>query len=43
MFLAAGLEHRTLQAIEAGTANPALGTLLPLAYVLDVSLGDLVR
>lgn len=43
VFLAAGLDRRTLQAIEAGTANPTLHTLLRLAYVLDVPLADLVR
>ncbi|MEV6544375.1 helix-turn-helix transcriptional regulator [Streptomyces sp. NPDC051665] len=43
VFLAAGLDRRTLQAIEAGIANPTLETLLRLTYVLDVSLADLVR
>lgn len=43
VFLAAGLDRRTLQAIEAGTANPTLGTLLRLTYVLDIPLADLVR
>ncbi|MFJ9379383.1 helix-turn-helix domain-containing protein [Streptomyces sp. NPDC101455] len=42
VFLAAGLDRRTLQAIEAGTANPTLLTLLRLTYVLDLTLADLV-
>jgi transcriptional regulator with XRE-family HTH domain len=42
VFLAAGLDRRTLQAIEAGTANPTLVTLLRLTYVLDMPLADLV-
>ena len=43
VFLAAGLDRRTLQAIEAGTANPTMSTLLRIAYVLDVPLADLIR
>lgn len=42
VFLAAGLDRRTLQAIEAGTANPTLVTLLRLTHVLDIPLADLV-
>lgn len=43
VFLAAGIDRATLQAIEAGRANPTMATLLKVAHVLDVSLGDLVR
>ncbi|PWG08801.1 XRE family transcriptional regulator [Streptomyces sp. V2] len=42
VFLAAGVDRRTLQAIEAGQANPSLATLLRIAYVLDTPLVDLV-
>ena len=42
VFLAAGLDRRTLQALEAGQANPTLATLLRLAYVLDTPLGELL-
>lgn len=43
VYLAAGLDRRTLQAIEAGHANPTLATLLRLARVLDVPLATLVQ
>lgn len=43
VFLAAGLDRRTFQALEAGSANPTLVTLLRVAYVLDVPLADLMR
>ena len=42
VFLAAGLDRRTLQAVEAGQANPTLTTLLRIAYVLDTPLGELL-
>lgn len=42
VFLAARIDRGTLQAIEAGTANPTLATLLRVAYVLNVPLADLV-
>ena len=41
--LGAGIDRRSLQALEAGQANPTSETLLRLAYVLDVPLSDLVR
>jgi transcriptional regulator with XRE-family HTH domain len=43
VFLAAGVDRGTLQALEAGRANPTIETLLRLAYALDVPLSDLVR
>ncbi|MDX2667372.1 helix-turn-helix domain-containing protein [Streptomyces stelliscabiei] len=43
VFLAAGVDRGTLQALEAGRANPTIETLLRLAHVLDVPLSDLVR
>ncbi len=43
VFLAAGLDRRTFQALEAGRANPTLLTLERIAYVLNVPLADLVR
>lgn len=43
VYLAAGLDRRTLQAIEAGHGNPTLATLLRLARVLDVPLATLVQ
>lgn len=43
VYLAAGLDRRTLQAIEAGHGNPTLATLLRLARVLDVPLAELVQ
>lgn len=43
LFLAAGVDRGTLQALEAGRANPTIETLLRLAYALDVPLSDLVR
>ncbi|MEU4171040.1 helix-turn-helix transcriptional regulator [Streptomyces sp. NPDC026665] len=42
LHLAAGIDRRTLQAVEAGTANPTLATLLRIAHALDVSLAQLV-
>ena len=42
VHLAARVDRRTLQAIEAGTANPTFTTLLRLAHVLDVPVSDLV-
>lgn len=42
VYLAANIDRRTLQAIEAGRNNARLETLLRIAYVLDVSLSDLV-
>lgn len=43
VFLAARIDRSTLQAIEAGRANPSLSILLRIAYVLDVPLAELVR
>lgn len=43
LFLAAGIDRGTLQAIEAGRGNPTVATLLKIAYVLDIPLADLVR
>ncbi|MCC9712093.1 helix-turn-helix domain-containing protein [Streptomyces sp. MNU76] len=43
LFLAARVDRRTLQALEAGRGNPVLATLHRIAYVLDVPLSDLVR
>lgn len=43
VYLAADVHRGTLQALEAGRANPTVETLLRLAYVLDVALSDLVR
>lgn len=43
VYLAADVNRGTLQAVEAGRANPTLETLLRLAHVLDVPLSDLVR
>lgn len=42
VYLAAGLDRRTLQAIEAGTGNPTLITLMRLAYVLGASGADFI-
>ncbi|MFJ8140673.1 helix-turn-helix domain-containing protein [Streptomyces sp. NPDC096013] len=43
VFLAAGRDRRTLQAIETGTANPTLVPLLRLPHALGVPLADLVN
>ncbi|MFD9107124.1 helix-turn-helix transcriptional regulator [Streptomyces bottropensis] len=43
LYLAARVDRRTLQNLEAGSANPTLGTLSRIAYVLDVPISDLVR
>nr|WP_275424823.1 helix-turn-helix transcriptional regulator [Streptomyces sp. SID13726] len=43
VFLAAGLDRRTLQTVESGNGNPTLGTLLKLAHVLGIDLGELVH
>lgn len=40
VWLAAGVDRRTLQYVEAGQ-EPKLGTLLRIAYVLEVSLAEL--
>ncbi|MFI8531818.1 helix-turn-helix transcriptional regulator [Streptomyces aquilus] len=40
VWLAAGVDRRTLQFVEAGK-EPKLGTLLRIAYVLGLSLADL--
>ena len=42
VFLAAGIDRGTLQAIEAGRGNPTYVTLLKIAYVFDIPLADLV-
>jgi transcriptional regulator with XRE-family HTH domain len=41
VYLAAGVDRRTLQAIEGGQSNPTFETLLRLAHVLDIPLADL--
>lgn len=43
VYLAADIHRGTLQALEAGRANPTFETLLRLAHVLDVPLSDLLR
>ncbi|WP_432158412.1 helix-turn-helix transcriptional regulator [Streptomyces sp. bgisy153] len=43
VYLAAGVDRRTFQAVEAGQANPTTTTLLRIAYVLDIPPGDLFR
>ena len=43
LFLAARVDRRTLQALEAGRGNPTLATLHRIAYVLDVSVSEFVR
>ncbi|MDX3629065.1 helix-turn-helix transcriptional regulator [Streptomyces europaeiscabiei] len=43
VYLAADVHRGTLQALEAGRANPTIETLLRLAHVLDVPLSDLLR
>lgn len=43
VYLAAGVDRRTLQALEAGDGNPTLATLARIAYVLGVPLDELVR
>ncbi|MEU3256092.1 helix-turn-helix transcriptional regulator [Streptomyces sp. NPDC006997] len=42
VFLAAGIDRRTLQLLEAGDGNPTIATLLRVAYVLEVDLADLM-
>ncbi|MFD6025721.1 helix-turn-helix domain-containing protein [Streptomyces griseoluteus] len=42
VWLAAGIDRRTLQRVEAGK-DATLSTLLRIAYVLEVPLTDLVR
>ncbi|MFI9005118.1 helix-turn-helix domain-containing protein [Streptomyces sp. NPDC053541] len=43
VFLAAHVDRATLQAIEAGRANPSFSVLARIAYVLDVPLAELVQ
>ncbi|MET9957184.1 helix-turn-helix transcriptional regulator [Streptomyces sp. NPDC006339] len=43
VYIAARIDRGTLQAIEAGRANPGFRTLARIAYVLDVPLAELVR
>ncbi len=43
LYLAARVDRRTLQALEAGSGNPTFATLHRIAYVLDVPLSDLVQ
>ncbi|MFE3858452.1 helix-turn-helix domain-containing protein [Streptomyces griseorubiginosus] len=43
VYLAAGLDRRTLQTIESGVGNPTLATLLKLAHVLDVDVAEFMR
>ncbi|MGC5034088.1 helix-turn-helix domain-containing protein [Streptomyces sp. DT190] len=42
VHLTAGIDRRTLQAIEAGQANPTLASLLRIARVLGVPLAELL-
>lgn len=43
VYLAAGVDRRTLQALEAGEGNPTFATLMKIAHVLGISMPDLVR
>ncbi|MGW1324774.1 helix-turn-helix transcriptional regulator [Streptomyces antibioticus] len=43
VFLAAGVDRRSLQTLEAGEGNPTLATLMRIARVLDVPLEQLVQ
>lgn len=43
VYLAARVDRRTLQALEAGQGNPTFATLMRLAYVLGMPLEDLVE
>ncbi|MFF7521262.1 helix-turn-helix domain-containing protein [Streptomyces pseudovenezuelae] len=43
VYLAAGLDRRTLQTVESGTSNPTLATLLKIAHVLDVDVAEFFR
>ena len=42
VYLAAGVDRRTLQALEAGEGNPTFATLARVAYVLALPLQELV-
>ncbi|WP_330348186.1 helix-turn-helix domain-containing protein [Streptomyces sp. NBC_00582] len=42
VYLAAGVDRRTLQALEAGETNPTFSTLARVAYVLGLPLAELV-
>jgi transcriptional regulator with XRE-family HTH domain len=42
VYLAAGVDRRTLQALEAGQGNPTFTTLMKIAYVLGIPLTDLI-
>ncbi|MDX5564114.1 helix-turn-helix transcriptional regulator [Streptomyces sp. ID05-04B] len=42
VYLAARVDRRTLQALEAGEGNPTYTTLAKLAYVLGLPLAELV-
>jgi transcriptional regulator with XRE-family HTH domain len=43
VLLAAQVSRSVYQQIEAGRSNPRIGTLMRIAWVLDVPLADLVR
>ncbi|MFI2437389.1 helix-turn-helix transcriptional regulator [Streptomyces sp. NPDC018693] len=43
VYLAARVDRRTFQAVEAGQGNPTATTLLKLAYVLGIPPEDLFR
>ncbi|MFE4548265.1 helix-turn-helix transcriptional regulator [Streptomyces sp. NPDC056785] len=43
LYLAAGVDRRTIQTLEAGTGNPTVATLLRVAHVLNVPVTDFIR
>lgn len=43
VFLAARVSRSVYQDVEAGRSDPRIGTLMRIAWVLDVPLSDLVR
>ncbi|NYV73002.1 helix-turn-helix domain-containing protein [Streptomyces sp. UH6] len=43
VYLAAGIDRRTLQEVEAGRGNPRVETLLRIAAVLDIPIGQLMQ
>jgi transcriptional regulator with XRE-family HTH domain len=43
VFLAAGVARSAYQAVEAGTADARISTLLKIAHVLGVHVTDLLR
>ncbi|MFD6024574.1 helix-turn-helix domain-containing protein [Streptomyces griseoluteus] len=42
VFLAAGIDRRTLQSLEAGRGNPTIRAILRISHVLNVPLRDLL-